>query len=185
MRERSSKSLVYKQAMSESNNEFDSSRIDIRLLGILEPRTFHRYKAIIITMILIIIFVAIAIFIGRAYVDGYKSNKGAIITCGVIEFCIVIIYFKLIHKHMPSRRSISKFTGDAAIMRQKQALFKASQLKNVDMEQHREKAAYESDLVSKHMTEIEQYKHDNEIMRHELKRARQWIMHMRNECVLP
>jgi hypothetical protein len=70
-------------------------------------------------------------------------------------------------------------------MRQKQALFKASQLKNVAMEQHREKAAYESDLVSKHMTEIEQYKHDNEIMRHELKRARQWIMHMRNECVLP
>jgi hypothetical protein len=171
--------------MSESNNEFDSSRVDIRLLGISEPRTFHRYKAIIITVILIIIFVVIAIFIGRAYVNGYESNKGTIIACGAIEFCIIIIYFKLIHKHMPARGYVSKFTGDAAIVRQKQALFKASQLKNVAMEQQREKAVYESELVSKHMTEIEQFKHDNKIMRQELKRAHQWIMRMQTECMVP
>jgi hypothetical protein len=88
---------------------------------------------------------------------------------------------------MPARRSVSKFTGDAAMVRQKQALFKASQLKNVAMEQQREKAVYESELVSKHMTEIEQFKHDNKIMRQELKRAHQWIMQMQmqNECMVP
>jgi hypothetical protein len=175
--------------MSQTNNGYDIEQVDLRLLGMSGSLKLHKYKAITMALVLLIAFVALFIYIVIITKDGYLAHKSSIVVAGVVEMIIVFVYFKLIHKHLPSTRSKSKFTGLAAISRQRQVAIDQSRADVETIKKKHEQADYETGIATKYTTELElykqqlnQYKQENEQMHRDLKMAQKRITQLHNMC---
>jgi hypothetical protein len=176
--------------MSQSNNGYNIEQVDLRLLGQSGSLKLHKYKAVMVTLVLVIVFVALFIYIIKLMLkDGYLVHKTSIIAAGVVELVIVFVYFKLIHKHLPSARSKSKFTGLAAIARQRQVAIAQSRADIETIKKKQEQVDYETGVAAKHTTELDQYKQqlnkykqENAQMHRDLKMAQKRITQLHNMC---